>query len=189
MSANISVKNIPEEKDSAGTKESLAESYRTMTAEEETVKSYEAFYSRLYWRVFILRILSFTISLALIFATIYAFKNLQKRSGFEFYFLMFSIIVSVASGLLIGSIKDKFLLDINSKRVINGLEDTIVKMKLKERFGSDIELNHKIEDFYIELNNMTKAKYETAFRFYSYEFYIYAIISLLIAVFFILRSF
>lgn len=176
MSANLSVKDISEKK---------ADS----TIVEELVEKYESAYSEIYKLAFVCRIAFFTCFLSLISYVTYVFKTPDKASSFESFAVILSLMIPLS--LLLYSryaggtnwLKD----NLKFEKTTNKLEDSIVKCKLEERFGSNSELKDRIEDFYIELNSLTKAKYEATFRFYAYEFYVYVSISSLIAGVFIFR--
>lgn len=172
MNSSLSVKDISENK---------ADSTRI---EELLVERYESLYFRIYLRTLFLRFVFFICILFNILSAIHLSKQPEISSN-VWIFLLISMPNIALLSFFIPLIKSSSMSSTYIK--INTLEDEIVKKKLKERFGSNSELKDRIEDCYIELNSLTKAKYETAFRFYAYEFYIYAIISSLIAGFFIFR--
>lgn len=179
MSANLTVKNISENKTDSADIESVL------------VEKYESLYFGFYLRAFIFRICFFISLIILISSLIYFYKNPNIWSNLEPYAWFFSILTLIASFIVNFSFANRnfrdFLAHSTLDKQINELEDEIVKKKLAERFDKDSLLQIIAEDFYIELNGLTKAKYETAFRFYRYEFFIYTILSLLIAVLFTLR--
>lgn len=177
MSANLTVKDISEnKKDSADSESSL-------------VKEYESLYFGFYLRAFIFRICFFIYLITFTLVQIYSYKNPFVWSILEPFAWIFSTLVPMIfiSVFSVGYANLPNFLTHSTNKQVNKLEDKIVKKKLIERFGTDISSQRKAEDFYIELNGLTKAKYETAFRFYRYEFYIYTILSLLIAGIFTLR--
>lgn len=156
--------------------------------EESLVKEYESKYSLIYTKIFVFRVIFFIFFLLYIFYVTYVINRPGKASSLELFVVILSLMIALFS-LYIRYVTVTNLLSSKLKyeKETNKLEDSIIKWKLEERFSSDSELKDRIEDFYIELNSLTKAKYEMALRFYAYEFYLYAIISSLIAGFFIFR--
>jgi hypothetical protein len=175
MKTRISTKNLSIEKQNLS------------RGEESLVKRYESLYFRVYLFTFIFRTALFVSTIGFISFTVYLYKNPDLWASTEKSLAVFSSLFNLLS--VIGYALMRNVNKTSFKAEINELEDEIVKEKLRGKFGLSDQLKDEIEDFYIELNNLTKAKYETAFKFYTYEFYIYTVISSLIAVFFLSRIF
>lgn len=191
MNANTTIKNVSEENQEFSSPDDLAQNYIDLTSEELLVEKYESLYSEIYAKALIFRVIFFISAIVLISFAIYISKNSDKWSILEPIVAVISVLVTVGATMFSQAFlkKKSFSIGIDYSDLINSIEDTIVKMKLEQRFKNNQGLRERVEDFYIEISRLTKAKYETAFRYYSYEFYIYAVIGVIIAAFFTFRIF
>lgn len=176
MSANLTVKEVPEK------------ATKLIVDWKHLVDRYEALYFKVYLRSSLFRIAFFITILILVSLAFYSVKNPNFWEVFERIGLILSTLLTVVSLFTgVGFGFNQGILQAKAIKEINELENVIVADKLNESFGFDDKLKKRVTDIYIELTSLTKAKYETAFRFYSYEYYFYTVLSLIITVFFTFR--
>jgi hypothetical protein len=188
MSANIELKNLKTKKVNSSNK-----SNRKVleTSKNEVLQLLVEKYEYAYYKFYLMNLtLRLALTITLMFSFLFVFF-IQKYSWelIEKYTFILSIIIGLFSFIIASTTsRGSALFSIiaaltGSKDNINDfreetsdLEDKIVKEKLKESFDLKPELKNKIEDFYIELHSLTKAKYETALRFQRYESFFYLFI-------------
>lgn len=156
MSANLKINNVinaPESVDNeinSSGKGDVEEELERLVNRFETINfRYNLLISTIKW--FYLALLVFLAWLAL---------NSNKE-GFEIWFpvkvLLYALsLILFFSVPLIDVLYPKLFGEFNKLAKI--LESKIVKMKLNEKF-KDEKIKDEVEDFYIEINNLTKAKY------------------------------